>query len=562
MTFKKLTRSTSTLVSIAAFVAILAAVNFFLFRHPVRADLTENKVFSISDATRNMLKNMTDDVNITIYRSDELPPMILPDYRFTKEFLEEMASLSGGKLNVVVEVPKDDPETEQTLARKGVQKQQVNVMQKDELKVQALYYHLLVQHLDKTRVITFPQPAMLEYAIASALLEVTQREKPIVTFVTNDSEFQFQDILYFLRERMGMSERYDIRSIALDKEQELRIPKDCKTLILVKPKDFKETDLYKVDQFVMNGGTLVVLAEAVDFGNPMAMFQPSPPPNILPLLQTYGIRVNSDLVLDYKSHATRTVPAGRQGIFTVMTEVPYPQWVVARSGNFDKDNPALAYQQALLLPFANSLEFSSELPDGVETIKLITSSDKATAQEHPPFDLQPPKDESIPENTKQYTLAAAVTGPLTSYYKDKEKPEEASDQNSEKEQDPLRAMENAEEENAPKLDQAKDARVVVLSTAEFLNPDILRSTGGAIVQQSLFFVENMIDWLSLGTDLIAIRTKPIKQYPLRAKLSDGEKLKAKFLGRFAVPLVVVIVGVIWWFIRRRRLNKLAQVYAQ
>lgn len=562
MTSKKLTRSTSTLISIVAFVAILSAVNFFLFRHPVRADLTQNKMFTISDATKTMLKNMTDDVNVTLYRSEDLPPTLLPEYRFTKEYLEEMASLSGGKLNVLVETPKEDPETEDALARKGVQKQQVNIMQKDEYTATAIYYHLLVQHLDKTKVITFPQSAILEYNIASALLEVTQREKPIVAFVSNDPEFEFQQILGFLRDRMGMGDRYDIRDLALDKDQSLSIPKDCKTLVLVKPKDFSETDLYAIDQFVMNGGTLVVFGEAVDFmnPNPMAMYQPAPPPNIIPLLDAYGIKVNSDLVEDYKSHATRQVPAGRQGMFTIMTEVAYPQWVIAQRDNFDTNNPALAHQQVLIFPFPNSLEFRAELPEGVQKIELISTTDKAKTQPRPPFNLQPPKDNKTPDDTKKYMLAGAVTGPLESYFKGKDKPAKAEEED--KQNDPLKAMEKAEDENAPKLDQAKNGRVIVISTAEFLSPDILQSVGGQVAQQSLMFMENMVDWLSLGTDLIAIRTKPVQQYPLQANLEDGQKAKAKFLGRFAIPILIVFAGVAWWLIRRRRLSTLAQVYAR
>ncbi len=563
MAHKRLTRSTSTAISIIAFVAILAAANVFLYGHYVRKDLTRSQMFTISEGTKSLLDKMNDVVNVTLYRSDNLPPGLLPDFRFTKEFLEEMAVLAGGNLNFRIEVPKNDEETRRALARKGIQLQQVNAMQKDEITLAAVYFHVLVQHLDKSSVITFPQPTTLEYDLASSLLEVTQREKPVVAFVTNDPDFKFPEALNYLRNQLGLDDHYDIRNIVLTEEDnDLRIPKNCKTLILVKPRNFSESDLYDIDQFVMNGGNLVAFVEAVDFDNPQAMFQPSPPPNILPLLRQYGIIVNTDLVMDYESHATRPVPIGRQGIFTQVANIPYPQWVLAISRNFDRENPALTFLQGLLMPYPNSLEFRTDLADGVKTETLISTTKKATVQKGPPFDLQPPQsmdDLKEPEETHQYMLAGVVTGSLVSYYKDREKP--AEDKKEEDPNDPLAAMRAQEEEpDKPKLEQAENSRVLVISSAQILNPDLWRSVGG-IVGQSLVFLENTIDWLTLGTDLIAIRTKPVQQYPLNPDLTDGQKAWARFLGRFAVPLLIVLIGIAWWFIRRHRLNKLAQVYA-
>lgn len=561
MAHKQLTRSTSTLISILAFLAILSAVNVFLFRNYVRKDLTANRMFTVTDATKALFSKMKDDVNVTVYASENLPPDLQTMQRFAREFLTELRGISGGKLTLRFEVPKDDKETEQALARKGIQREQVNVLQKDELKVAAVYYHVLLQHLDKYRVIPFPNPQTIEYDMASALLEVTQSEKPVIAFVTNDPEFRFSDLLFFLRDRMKMGDRYDIRELKIKDTDALDIPRECKTLVLVKPKNFKETDLYKIDQFVMGGGTLVVFAQAVDFQNPMAMFQPSPPPNVIPLLERYGLKVNSDMVSDYKSSAMRQVPAGRSGIFTIMADVQYPQWVVATREGFDKDNPALKSLQNLLLPYPNSIEFSGMLPEGAQKFELIRTSEKSARQEKPPFELQPPdpREFKVPDNTQSYLVAAGVSGPLESYYKDKEKPK-ADDAEADKEKDPLQHP--PEEDSAPKLDQARDGRVIVISSAQFLDADFLRQVGGQIIPQTLVFIENMVDWLTLGTDLISIRTKPIQMHKIRPELKDEEKFKAKFLGRFAVPILIVLAGIGWWFFRRNRINHLAELYTQ
>ncbi len=563
MKTRQLARSASMINYIVAFVAILIAVNFFLYRHHTRKDLTAQKMFTISDATKSILKKMNDDVNVTLYYSENLPPTLQPQFRAVREFLDEFALLSGGRIHLRAEVPKDDKDSEESLARKGIRRGQVNVLEKDEMKVAAVYFHILVQHMDKTRVIAFPAQGMLEYMLASSLVEVTQREKPIVAFVTNDAEFRFGELFNFMRDKMGMGERYDMRLVSVTDEHALSIPKNCKTLVIVKPKDFKESELYKIDQFLMNGGTIVAFVEALNFSDQMSMFRPSPPPNIIPLLKKYGIQVNADLVEDYKSFAFHEVPAGRMGYMTVMTRVPYPQWVVAKRENFDKDNPALSDLQQILFPFANSLDFASDLSPDIKTHKLISTTDKGSHQDKPPFRLEPPdqKEFKVPDSTKSFMLVGAVSGPLVSYYKDREKP--AKEKKDDKEQDPMRRFDQEEEdENAPKVDQAKDARLVVVSTAQLLNPEMLRIIGGEFFQANLVFTENTLDWLTLGTDLISIRTKPIKQYLLRPELKAEEKMKAKFIGRFAVPIIVVFAGAAWWWIRRARLQRLSQVYGR
>ncbi len=561
---KTLQRSTVTTVSILAFVAILAAINVFLFRHPLRVDLTENKRFTISEGTQKLLSRMTDDVNITLYVSENLPPPALIQYRDTREFLEELTMLSGGRIRLRIETPKDDKETEEALARKGIQRAQINILEKDEYKVAAIYYHLYIQHLDKSRVLAFPSPSTLEYQIASALVEVTQREKPVVAFVTNDPKFRFGDLFGFLRDRLEMGERFDLRHVSVEENHPLRIPAKCKTLILVRPRDFKESDLYKIDQFVMGGGSLVVFVEPTDYSNPMAMFRPTPPPNIVNLLNSYGVKVNTDLVSDYRSFSVREMPAGQRGMITYYARVPYPQWVVATTEGFNSENPALAHLQQLLFAYPSSLEFRDDLPEGAGKQTLITTTDRAQAQSTPPFDLEPPKLEKIenPGETKKFTLVLSITGAVNSHFKDQEPPAKEEEP---KEEDAFAFDQPEEEPLGEQVKSTDKAKIVVISTAQFLNPEFLQSmqfSAPEYVQTSLLFVQNLVDWLSLGEDLIAIRTKPAQRYFLRPELTDSEKAAAKFFGRFAVPLLVILLGLIWWWLRRLTLIRNAQVYGQ
>lgn len=570
MTSKYITRSSSTVVAIVAFIAILVAFNVIFSRNPWRRDLTRDKLFTISEATKKFLTKMNDDVNITLYTSQNLPPQLIGSHRMAKDYLQELTALAGGKINLRVETPPDDKKTEEELAQKGIRKLQVNVVQKDEQKVAAVYYHLYLEHLDKNLALPIPSGPDMEYTIASSLLQVTQREKPVIAVVMNDANYQFEQVLEFLQDRLGLGERFDVRPISLKKDQDLNIPKDTKTLVLMKPKDFSETDLYKIDQFVMNGGTLLVYASTLnllDREDRMAMFRAQPRPNIYPLLDSYGLKVNSDLVSDYKWHHRRVVPVQQSRGF-MLAQIEYPQWPIVRNENFEKDNPALGRLQALLMPYPNSISLEEKLPEGVKSYSLIKTSQFAKAQEKPPFDLQPPKPEefeSEPKDGKQFLLAAAVAGPLDSHYKGKEKPKKAEDANKDKkEDDPLAAMQRKEEEDAgEKQDKGKaESRVIVITGADLFGMEMLRGIDDqALVQQSIVFYENMLDWTTLGTDLIDIRTRPVTVNRLRDKLTDDEKSAAKFQIRFLMPIVVALVGLAWWGWRRSQLKRYAQVYA-
>ena len=116
---KKL-KKTDLSVAILLILGILIVVNFFSYKLFMRLDLTENKIFSISDATKNTMRQLDDVVNIKAYFSSTLPSQVLSLRQEVKDVLDEYQAYSNGKVKVEFIDPGDDADLAQELAIKGI----------------------------------------------------------------------------------------------------------------------------------------------------------------------------------------------------------------------------------------------------------------------------------------------------------------------------------------------------------------------------------------------------------------------------------------------------------
>lgn len=534
----------NSIVVIVSFALILAVFNYFSFRYFKRVDITSEKAYTITESSKKILAKLKDTVRVKVYMSEKLPPNLLEIKRDIVDLLEEYSVYSKGKLRVEFIDPSDNKEVEESLAAKGIQKHSITVLEKEKLESSAIYLSAVVEFGDKSETIPLIQSQTLEYDMTSALLKVTaDKEKGVgILFNAPEDDKDYLENYTVLQE--FMQKTYSLRKIETRMlENEL---KTLETLIIVGPQDFKDRELFLIDQFVMHGGKLIVLMDTVKFAK-NSMMPSKKIPNLNQLLEHYGVKVNDDLVLEHDMRG-QAMAAFNMGYMAV--QMPYPFYIKILPGGYDKKHPVVSRLSEVIMPWASSLTFSDKLPKEIEKTELISSSKTATHQTDN-FDINPQKRYNVQKESdlKQYTLAGILSGKFTSYYKGKEEPKTEGEQPQQK-------------NSPPKLDEAeKPSQIVVVGNSRFAEDRrcFQQTYGGLAIGDNAKFLLNAVDWTTMGDELINIRTRQIEARPLK-EISDSARGAYKFFGTFGISLIVVVMGVLRIFIKRVRRERLEGVY--
>ena len=540
MATRTLKYGSNTLVLILVVFAILAAISFLSSRRFVRADLTDDKRYTISSSTKNVLKRLDDVVTINAYFSRE-PAQIAQIRRDVRDVLDEYRAFSN-KLQIDVIDPSDDEGEKNKLQFMGIPELQVNVFEKDKMQVANVYMGLAVIYEDKKEILPVVRNTFtLEYDLTSAILKVTRTEEKTVGFLSGHNELDIDDPQRFGEMRRELGKQYNVKKVPIDGGKE--IDGDVATLVVAGPKQsLTEREKYEIDQFIMGGGRAIFLVDSIHI--PEGSLQANPlTTGLNDLLEHYGVRLGNDLVQDISQGQLSYT----QGYFRVTSDYPYFVRILKqfrfRSGEISKglsdDSIVTSQLESLTLNWASSLELLSNEEDGIETIALAkTTGESWTVQS--PYDIAPNAQLRPPSSArKSHTVAASLSGVFKSFYADKDIPPALDEAQTET---------PASEDRTTKT-ESDPTQIVVVGNSAFLQ------FGG---QNELTFFFNTIDWLTLGDDLIHIRSHGVTDRPLK-EVSEGEKLFLKFANIAGVPIVAIAFGLIRYLLRRRA-KRLVEAY--
>ena len=316
MAKRTLKYGSNTLVLILMVFAILAAISFLSSRRFVRADLTDDKRYTISSSTKNVLKRLDDVVTINAYFSRE-PAQIAQIRRDVRDVLDEYRAFSN-KLQIDVIDPSDDEGEKNKLQFMGIPEVQINVFEKDKAQVANVYMGLAVIYGDKKEILPVVQNTFtLEYELTSRILKGTRTEDKTVGFLSGHDELDIDDERGVQGIRQELSKQYNVKKVSIDGGKE--IDKDVATLVVAGPKQsLAEREKYEIDQFIMGGGRAIFLVDSIRI--PEGSLQANPlTTGLNDLLEHYGVRLGNDLVQDISQGQLSYT----QGYFRVTSEYPY-----------------------------------------------------------------------------------------------------------------------------------------------------------------------------------------------------------------------------------------------
>jgi len=489
--------------------SILFLINLVGDKLFLRLDFTEDQRYSLSEATKSILKDLSEPVTVTAYFSEDLPPDVAKVRQDFREMLIEYDSYSGGLVVYEFINPNENQETEMKAQQSGIRPIMINVRERDQVKQQRAYLGAIIELGEKKETIPFIQPgAAMEFALSSNIKKISIDNKPTVAFLQGNGE----PALTAMQEvSTALSVMYNVDTVSLEFNR--GVPQSINTLSVIASTDSLPDFVFKhLDDFLARGGNLLLTLKNIDsdlnsgtISSLQSVFNS--------WLQTKGLEIQNNILIDNNSGSIMV--RQQQGMFTMNTPVKFPY--LPNITNFT-DHPITEGLESVMLPFSSTIVLTP-VDTSVFMIPLAVSSE-ISGTESLPLTIDISKQWSQRDfNDSSLPVAVALEG---------------------------------------KLAGNTESKMVVFSCGDFaVNGE------GEQAQQlqpdNVSLLVNSIDWLSDDTGLIEMRTKGVSSRPIDPALEDGTKNLIKYVN-FILPILLIIAyGIYRSQMRRKKRNKIKSI---
>ena len=501
-------RDWSSRTAILLIGLILVVINVIGLNVFSRIDLTDDKVYSLSDASIELVENLDDPVTLTAFFTEGLPAQLNTNRRFLKDKLDDYRAYGGSNIQYTFVDPSDDESLREDANRYNIPEQTIRVLENDAVQFKNVYMGLAIQYGTEREIIPVIQDvSTLEYDITGAIRRMTRETLPSVGFLTGHGEPQPQQAYGTLFGEL--SPNYDVKTITVNDSIPI-LSETPDALVIVAPTDsFPDHHLQALDAYLMGGGRLAVLLNRVNANLQMgqAMAQST---RLETLLAAYGATVSEDLVMDAQSSVISV--QRQQGFFTINQQIEYPFFPIAT--NFNPNSLMVNRLNNMMFYFVSSIDTTGSIPASVTYEPLVSSSSKSQLQQGF-FMIQPGMPPNMQELTGgPYAIAASLSGSFPSAFNG--------------------------------ASTSEDTRIIVVGDGDFLNESIVGP-----IQGNIEFGLNMVDWLVQDDALLAIRAKKIEPRSLN-EVSDGARPWIKYINMLMPALLVVLFGLYRWQKRKSR----------
>jgi gliding-associated putative ABC transporter substrate-binding component GldG len=478
-------------ISIVLVLGIIVFVNLVSNDFFARFDFTENGQYTLSNASKDLLKNLDDPITIQAYFSKDLPPNIAGVRRDFKDLLIEYANRSKGKIIYEIKDPNADESIEKEALQNGIRPVLINVREKDQVKQQKAFLGAVLKMGDRKEVIPFIQPgAPLEYSLSSAIKKLSVKDKPIIGLLQGQGEPALDELQQV---RSELEVLYKIQTITLN--DTAKISNQINTLALIRPTDsLTKAELNVLDDFLERGGNILVAISRVK-GDLQSQYGSELNTQVESWLQKKGITIEPSFVVD--AHCGTVSLQQQSGRFSYRTQIQFPYIpLIAKFA----DHPVVKGLESLMLPFVSPIEYHGD--SSVIYTPLAFSSENSSELKAPIFFDVQKQWTKADFNKPNLVVAAALEG---------------------------------------KLSANSHNKMVIIGNGDFAIGD--KNSRQQIQSDNVSLFVNGIDWLSDATGLISLRTKAISSRPID-QLEDGTKALLKYLN-FLLPIIlIIIVGII------------------
>lgn len=500
--------TTALVVAIIVFAALDSTVFFF------RADITQNKIYTFSPATKQLFRRLPQNVRITYWVSNRLKK-ISPIPGQIESILKEYAAVSRGKVSVRFENP-DSQGKKSSLKSLGIAPEQMNILNQNARTTATVYSGIVLQYLNRQTAIPFIASTHgIEYSLTSKIDQLLNPSKWNVDVLIGNSKRSLSGDYTLVAD--GLGRFYHVRQV----KPGASIPSSTQVLIVLGGADLKPADLAPINHYLMQGGRILFAVPGVNIemkkGIKAASYGKLP---IFQLLDNYGVKVEQELVLDTSNKDFRTLRQSG-GQYVWQDYGPYPYWVSLLPGDVSKASPVTRNFSALDLLWPSPLT-KRNLPGVTYHVLLKSSPNAWTVSKHfdvSPLNLPAFSKPSSSDVTGQFDLGVSMSGRFPDYFTSATSPK---------------------------------TRMIVVGNDDFLSNLVHYSNS----VYNINFLEDAVDWLAGNDGLLSIKTKAQWNPQLDKIQNQQAKLRvfhfAQFVNVFLIPIIIVLFGWRRYAVRKRR----------
>ncbi len=562
---KKQSAKFQSILTLTLLLVVLVLLNIVSYHFYERIDLTKEKRYTLSSATKELLKNLNDDIFIRVYLEGEFPAGFKRLRNSTQDILAEFRAASKGRIHFIFEDPladkneKEKQEIYNQLLEKGLQPTNLRVNTEDQYSSKVIFPGALLRYRDREMPLQLlenqiglgPQEVLnnsielLEYKIANKIKKITQRISPTIAFTEGHGELAdeyLNDIKATLDEL-----KYDV--VRINPKTIANIPNRYKLLVIAKPTEaFKEQEKFKIDQFIMNGGSVLWLIDAVDvemdslrgkefyFANKREL-------NLDDQLFRYGARLNPYLVQDLQCNKIPLV-VGMMGDRPQTELFPWFYFPLLMGNN---NHAIVRNLDAIQTQYVGTID--TVKAHNINKTFLLTTSKYSKALMAPVrvhFSMLKEQPDPATFNKKDVPVSVLLEGQFSSVFKNRIAPE---------------TMQMMDSLNIQFKESSAFSKMIIVADGDIIKNEI--SPRGGVLPLGFYsftnqtfankdFILNCVEYLADDTQLIETRNKEIKLRLLDRQKIQQEKLFWQLLNMLVPFASVVIFGIVYNFIRRKK----------
>ncbi|MBN9382357.1 MAG: gliding motility-associated ABC transporter substrate-binding protein GldG [Chitinophagaceae bacterium] len=537
-----------------------------------RLDLTQEKRYTLSKPTRELLSRLDDNIEVEFFLQGDLKAGIKKLSKSAQELLQEFNDYSDGRVRVKMVDPLagQDDSTKGTildsLRRIGIQpKTQVAQSKKGEEQSQRIVIPGAIVHyknkifpvdlLQGVQVGQEGQPeellytnaeTLLEYKFGSAIDKITRKQVPAVGYVVGNGEpldFSVYNLI------QGLRSNYRFGIVRLDSVPV--IPQQFDALIVVKPtKKFTDREKLSLDQYVMHGGQLIwavdeLYAEMDSLRDNQQTIAYDRGLELEDLFFKYGVRLQQDLVLSMQC-ASLNMVVGASGGKPDMQLLSWPYFPLL---NGSLTHPISKNLDPVYAKFAGSID-TVKAPGITKTVLLQTSANGRIINTPALISFESAKQANDPRifNTPNIPVAMLLEGKFNSLFAGRVGTAVAD------------SLANVYKQ--PFLSVAeKPSRVIVMGDADIMMNEVIPQRGPLPMGYSKDinyqfanqdFVENCIEYLVNPSGILETRSKDFTLRLLDPAKVEADRSFWQFIN-IGLPILLVIAGgYLYQFLRKRK----------
>lgn len=508
------------------FLIVIAVIllNLVSIRGFIRLDLTSQKAYSISKASKDVVKHIESPLSIKVFFTSNLPAPYNTIEQYITDILSEYKA-HGSKYFSYQIFDMNNPQHQKIASEFGLGPVQIETVETTQISSKIAWMGLAITYGDYIATIdSLKTTDDIEYKITTTISKIISTQDNHtdklfeIGYLTGHNENQLRANQYAqIYKEVGcqnfsniLSDIYTIKQINLADED---IPQNFKTIIINNPSSkISEDEFAKLDSFISKGGSLVVFAGGLE----ETLTDPNQPPQFIPnqsgiieYLSKYGIKISNSMIFDEKCFEQNSM-YGRQSL----------NWApVIEKDSTDQKNE-ISKNLGGLIFFENSpidVEEAQNNPDLKTTILAKTTKNTWTQNSgimlYPGY-VNPPADRS---SMKSENVAVLVEG---------------------------------------KFNSENPAKIIAVSSG-LVTIDVLVDREGS--EPISLFLRNTIDYANGAPDFCTMRTKG-KRLDFISIKSQKFALIIQLLNEFGLAVVVAIIGFIVWRMRKAKRYLIQQKY--